>query len=162
MAFLAPLALGSAAAGTAAAAAGTAGLFGAGGTFALSQTLATIGTGLSVMGAVRAGQASSMAGQFNAQSALAEGNARETLIRQQAARTMGTTRANIGKSGVTTAGTPLMVLAESAASAEIDALNTQYTASRQAAFSTMRGQADRRAANISAGASLLSGASRIF
>jgi hypothetical protein len=165
MAFLAPLALGTA--GTAAAAgvagtAATAGLFGAGGAFALSQTLATVGTGLSVLGAVRSGQAASMAGQYNAQSALAEGAARESLIRQQAGRTMGTTRANIGKSGATTAGTPLMVLAESAANAEIDALNAQYTAGRQATLSTMRGQADRRAAYTSAGASLLSGASRIF
>jgi hypothetical protein len=160
MAFLAPLALGTA--GVTGGAAATAGLFGAGGTFALGQTLATVGTGLGVLGAVRAGQAASMAGQYNAQSALEEGAARESLIRQRADATLGATRAAIGKSGVTTAGTPLMVLAESAANAEIDALNARYTAGRQATLSTMRGQEGRRAAYLSAGTSLLTGASRIL
>jgi hypothetical protein len=58
-------------------------------------------------------------------------------------------------------GTPLMVLAESAANAEIDALNTRFTAGREATLSTMRGQEGRRAAYWSAGTSLLTGLSRI-
>ena len=158
MAFLAPLAFGSAAAGGAAA---TAGLFGAGGTFALGQTLATVGTGLGVMGAVRAGQAASMAGQYNAESARMEGAVREAAQRQQTGRQLGAIRAGISKSGATMEGTPLMVLAESAANAEIDALNTRFTAGREATLSTMRGQEGRRAAYWSAGTSLLTGLSRI-
>jgi hypothetical protein len=158
MAFLAPLAFGSAAAGGAAA---TAGLFGAAGKFALGQTLATVGTGLGVMGAVRAGQAASMAGQYNAESARMEGAVREAAQRQQTGRQLGAIRAGISKSGATMEGTPLMVLAESAANAEIDALNTRFTAGREATLSTMRGQEGRRAAYWSAGTSLLTGLSRI-
>jgi hypothetical protein len=164
MAFLAPLAFGTAAtaatAGTAATAA-TAGLFGAGGSFAIGQTLATIGTGLGVAGAVRAGQAASMAGQYNAESARMEGAVREAAQRQQSGRQLGAIRAGISKSGATMEGTPLMVLAESAANAEIDALNTRFTAGREATLSTMRGQEGRRAAYWSAGTSLLTGLSRI-
>jgi hypothetical protein len=158
MAFLAPLAFGSAAAGGAAA---TAGLFGAGGSFAIGQTLATIGTGLGVAGAIRAGQAASMAGQYNAESARMEGAVREAAQRQQASRQIGAIRAGISKSGATAEGTPLMVLAESAANAEIDALNTRFTAGREATLSTMRGQEGRRAAYWSAGTSLLTGLSRV-
>jgi len=158
MAFLAPLAFGTAA--TAGGAAATAGLFGTAGSFALAPTLMTVGTGLGVLGAVRSGQAASMAGRYNAETSMMEGAARESAIRDQAGRSMAATRAAIGKSGVTTAGTPLMVLAESAANAEIDALNARYTAGRAATLSTMRGQADRRAAFTQAGTSLLAGASR--
>lgn len=159
MAFLAPLAFGTAA--TAGGAAATAGLFGTAGSFALAPTLMTIGTGMGVLGAVRAGQAASMAGQYNAETARMEGAAKEAAQRQQAGRQLGAIRAGISKSGATMEGTPLMVLAESAANAEIDALNTRFSTGREATLSTLRGQEGRRAAYWSAGTSLLTGLSRI-
>ena len=159
MAFMAPLAFGSAAAGGAAA---TAGLFGAGGTFALGQTLATVGTGLSALGAIRAGQAGQQAAAFNMESARMEGAMREAAQRQQSQRQLGSIRAGIAKSGARMEGTPLMVLAESAANAEIDALNTRFSTGRQMELERMRGTEARRAAYWSAGTSLLAGASRIF
>ena len=159
MAFMAPLGFGKAAAGGAAA---TTGLFGAGGKFALGQTLATVGTGLGVFGALQAGQAGQQAAAFNMESARMEGVMREAAQRQQSQRQIASIRAGISKSGVTTEGTPLMVLAESAANAEIDALNTRFSTGRQMELERMRGTQARRAAYWSAGTSLLAGASRIF
>jgi hypothetical protein len=158
MAFLAPLALGTAGVGGAAA---TAGLFGAGGAFALSQTLATVGTGLSIAGALRQGQAGQQAAAYNAETARMEGAMREAAQRQQASRQLGAIRAGISKSGARMEGTPLMVLAESAANAEIDALNTRFSADREVGLQRMRGQEARRAAYWSAGTSLLTGLGRI-
>jgi hypothetical protein len=54
-----------------------------------------------------------------------------------------------------------MVLAESAANAEIDALNTRFSTGREMGLQRMRGQEARRAAYWSAGTSLLTGLSRI-
>ncbi len=157
MAFLAPLAFGTAAAGTTAA---TAGLFGTAGAFSLGTTLATVGSGLAIAGAVGQGRAGQQAGEYNAQSALLEGQSRENAQRADAARNQSRIRANIGKSGATSAGTPLMVLAESAANAEIDALNTRYTASRQADVYRAGGANARRQGNIMAGTSLLQAAGK--
>ena len=51
-----------------------------------------------------------------------------------AQRQIGSIRAGVSKSGATMAGTPLAVLSESAANAEIDALNTRYSGQREAAL----------------------------
>lgn len=122
-----------------------------------------IGGTIMQAGAMRAqGKAEAAAAEFNARSAEQEASSREALIRQEAARRMGTIRSQIGKSGATSAGTPLLVLAESAANAEIDALNAQYTGQRQAALYRAGGQNARSQARVTAGASLLSSASKIF
>jgi hypothetical protein len=159
MAFMAPLAFGSAAAGGAAA---TAGLFGAGGAFGLGQTLATVGTAMGALGSIRQGQAASAAANYNAQMAERSAAQKEQLQRTAAQRQMGAIRAGIAKSGARTEGTPLMVLAESAANAEIDALNTKYSGQMESSLYRARGANDRRAAYWNAGTSLLTGASRIF
>jgi hypothetical protein len=126
-------------------------------------TAAAIGGTLMQAGAARsAGQASEASANFNAESAKIEAQSRENAQRVEAARNQGRIRANIGKSGVTSEGTPLMVLAESAANAEIDALNTNYTGQRQAAVYKAGGINARRAGNVQAGTSLLSGATKIF
>ena len=108
------------------------------------------------------GKAESAAAEFNARSAEQEAAAKESLIRQEAARRMGTIRSQIGKSGATSAGTPLLVLAESAANAEIDALNAQYTGQRQAALYRAGGANAKAQGRVMAGASLLSGMGKIF
>lgn len=159
MAFMAPLALGTAGAGGAAA---TAGLFGTGGTFAIGQALSTVGTAFSVMGALQAGRAGQQAAAYNMESAQMEGAAREAAQRRESSRQLGSIRAGIAKSGARMEGTPLMVLAESAANAEIDALNTRFSTGRQVELERMRGAEARRAAYWGAGTSLLAGASRLI
>lgn len=124
--------------------------------------LAAAGAVVSAVGMVQQGKASQQAGEYNAQSALLEGQSRENAQRAEAARNQARIRANIGKSGATSAGTPLLVLAESAANAEIDALNTRYTADRQANVYRAGGANARSQGNLMAGASLLSSAAKIF
>lgn len=117
--------------------------------------LAAAGTVVSAYSAIEQGKVAQKAADYNAQSTILEGQSREAAQRAESSRRLGTIRANIGKSGATSAGTPLMVLAESAANAEIDALNTQYTANRQADVYRAGGANARKQGNIMAGTSLL-------
>lgn len=128
----------------------------------LPMAMAIGGTVMQASAMRAQGKAESAAAEFNARSAEQEAAAKESLIRQEAARRMGTIRSQIGKSGATSAGTPLLVLAESAANAEIDALNAQYTGQRQAALYRAGGANAKAQGRVMAGASLLSGASKIF
>lgn len=157
MAFLPALAFGSAATATTAA---TAGLFGAGGSFAFGTALGTIGTAVSTVGALSAGRAEAGASQFNADAARQEAASREAAQRTAAQRQLGSIRAGVSKSGATMEGTPLMVLSESAANAEIDALNTRYSGQREGALYDSRARNARTAGYMRAGTSLLTGASR--
>jgi len=106
------------------------------------------------------GKAENAAAQFNAQTAEQEAAAKANLTRSQAARQIGATRAQIGKSGATSAGTPLMVLAESAANAEIDALNATYTGARQAALYRAGGANAKSQGRVAAGTALLNTAAK--
>lgn len=144
-------------AGTATATAATSGLLGAGGAFGLGQTLATVGGLTGALGAYQNGQAQSQAANYNAAAAASEAASRERAQREEAERRRGSIVAQLGKSGATVAGTPLMVLAESAANAEIDALNTRYGGAMQQSLYGATGRNARRAGAIGAGASLLTG-----
>jgi len=121
-----------------------------------------VGTGLSVIGAIKGGKAEQSAADFNAASARAEAQSRENAQRAAAQRQLGSIRAGVSKSGARMEGTPLMVLAESAANAEIDALNTRYSGQREAALYTARGKNARTAGYLRAGTSLLSSAGKYF
>jgi hypothetical protein len=114
------------------------------------------------MGAISQGKAAQSAAEYNARSAEIEAQSRETAQRDQAARQMGAMRAQIAKSGATSEGTPLMVLAESAANAEIDALNTRQMGQRQATLYRAQGANARKQSYIQAGTSLLSSAGKFF
>lgn len=151
----------AAGAGTAAAAgAGTAAAAGAG-TAAAGTSAATYaayaGAALSALSAYQTGQAGKAAANYNAAVSSAEAGARERAQREEAFRRLGSIRSQLGKSGATSAGTPLLVLADSAANAEIDALNTRYGGSLQSTLYGMQGRNARTAGTIGAGASLLSG-----
>ena len=128
----------------------------------IGPMLAVAGTVAQIGGALSQGKAAQSAANYNAQSAEMEAQSRETAQRAQAARQMGTMRAQIGKSGATSEGTPLMVLAESAANAEIDALNTRISGQRQSNLYRAQGANARRTSNIQAGTSLLSSAGKFF
>lgn len=120
-------------------------------------TAAQFGGGIMQASAARAqGKAAQAAAEYNAASVMEEARSKESAQRAEAARRLGTIRSQIGKSGATSAGTPLMVLAESAANAEIDALNTLYTGERQANLYRAQGVNARKQGNLMAGASLLS------
>lgn len=124
--------------------------------------LAGLGTAMTAGAARAQGKAAESAANFNAESTMLEAQSREAAQRAESQRRLGTIRANIGKSGATSEGTPLMVLAESAANAEIDALNTQFTAQRQAAVYRAGGTNARRQGNFAAGTALLSGGAKMF
>ncbi len=128
----------------------------------LGPMLATAGAVVQAGGAIAQGRAAQQSADYNAQSALIESQSRESAQRTQAARQLGTMRAAIGKSGATSEGTPLLVLAESAANAEIDALNTRQSGQRQADLYRAQGANAHRQGNITAGTSLLTAATKIF
>lgn len=95
--------------------------------------LAAVGSTLGVIGAIRQGNTEKAAGDFNAQ--LAEENAAQAQSQAQeeerrhrisSKKTIGDIRASIGASGVTLEGSPEDILAESAANAELDALNIRH------------------------------------
>ena len=147
----------TAASAAAPAVAATSGLLGAGGAFSLGSTLATAGSGLGALSAVQQGRAGQAAANYNAEVAGAEAASRERAQRDEAERRLGSIRSQLGKSGATTAGTPLLVLAESAANAEIDALNTRASGGLQQTLYRSSGRNARTAGTIRAGTSLLAG-----
>lgn len=106
-------------------------------------------------GAAKTGEAQYEAAVYNAESARMEAIAKSNVQRAQAKSQIGSIRAGISKSGVTSEGTPLAVLTESAANAEIDALNTMFSGEREARLQIMQGKAARTAGYIKAGTSLL-------
>jgi len=150
-------------------AAATTGLIGSAGAFSLGTTLGTLGTVASVGGALSSASgvsqsydANAQAATYNAQVTKQQGAAEELRRRREASRRLSSIRAGIGKSGVTSAGSPLMVLAESAQQAEIDALSAQYTATNSANLSTAKAISAKRAKPYAVGSSLLSSAGTII
>ena len=124
--------------------------------------IALLGSIVGAVGAIQGGNAENSAAQFNAQSARMEAESRENAQRAQAKQQLGSIRAGVSKSGATMEGTPLAVLSESAANAEIDALNTRYSGQREAALYEARGRNAKTAGYMRAGTSLLSSAGRYF
>lgn len=108
------------------------------------------------------GKAANNAAKYNAQLANIEGAQKASLIRQEGARRTGTIRANLGKSGATSAGTPMMVMAESAANNEIDALNALWSSGQEATLQRAQGRDAKRAGRARAATTLLTTASRAF
>lgn len=124
--------------------------------------LSAAGTAVSAIGSIAQGRAGAAADTYNAQAAQVEAQAKETAQRADAARHIGAQRAAIGKSGASFVGTPILALAESASQAEIDALNTRYTGERQADLYKASASNRRTQGMIGAGASLLSGAGKLW
>lgn len=134
--------------------------------------LAAGAAGVSAIGSIHQGQSQAAAARFNAQ--VSEQNAQ--IVRQQAAeeesrarregrRLLGRQRAAIGASGIQVEGSPLDVLADTAAELELDALTVRHRGllealglTQQASLDRARARSARTAGFIGAGASLLSGA----
>lgn len=117
------------------------------------STLASLGRLGAELGQARGIE---QANKFNAMMAMEEAESREDLIRRNADRQLGTIRSQLGKSGATAQGTPILALAESASNAEIDALNARFSGMNQATLFNMQARNARRAGNLRAGTSLLS------
>lgn len=92
-----------------------------------------VGAGVAVVGAVSGGRAKKRAAAKEArfkrwQAAYTRDQTAAAVVRQDkiARKTLGAMRAAYGAAGVTVDGSPLDVLAESAAAAELDKLTIQY------------------------------------
>lgn len=143
-------------------------------TWALTAVaVAVAGTGVAVYGQVQQAQIAEASGEYNAKVAQnaalqAEMDASENIRRKREdnRRMLAMQRGRYAKSGVTEAGTPLEVMAETAGILELDALEvgrqSRIEAARlrsQAGYDLAMGKAGAQSAYTGAGASLLSGAS---
>lgn len=138
---------------------------------ALSAVSAVVGAA----GALQAGAAQAEAAEFNA--AVSEQEAKrarqaaafeEQRVRDAARRVAGAQRAAIGASGIGFEGSPLLVMAETAEEAEIDALAVRFSGSAAEARAKSQATLDRLEARqarttgfFKAGASILGGAKGI-
>jgi len=132
------------------------------------------GTLMSVQGQLAQGSAQKKWGEYNAQVAERDAeSARQSaeyeagLKRREGEKILGTQRALFGKAGVTFEGSPLMLMEQTAADVEMDALMIErggvLTSQRyqsEATLSRMKGQAASRAGYYGAGTTLLTGASQ--
>jgi hypothetical protein len=117
--------------------------------------VALAAAGVQAMGSVMQGQQQASADRYNAQVASQNAAATqeqtaasEQIQQEQAQRTIGSTVANYGASGVVSnTGTPLDVLANSASNAERDRQNILYKGQLQAAGYTDQAQLDSASAS---------------
>lgn len=156
---------GSAASGATAA---SAGLIGSAGAFSIGATLGTLGTVAGVGGALASASgarqslnAQSAAATHNANLARQEASAEEARRRRASSRNLSAIRTGISKSGVTSEGTPLLVLAESAEQAEIDALSARIGGDNSANLFERQAKSARKAIPFAVGSSLLTGAANL-
>lgn len=134
-----------------------------------SLATAAVGTGVAVYGQVQQAKTAKAAGEYNAKVAenaalQAEMDSRENIRRKRDdnRRMLAMQRGRYAKAGVTEAGTPLEVMAETAGLLELDALEmgrqSRIEANRlrsQAGYDRAMGKAGAQAAYLSAGATLL-------
>lgn len=138
---------------------------------AIAAITSAVGTGISVMGQMEAGKAQQKWAEYNA--AVAERDAETArlnaeyeagLYRKDTERILSRQRALFGKAGVTLEGSPLLLMAETAAEGEMDALMIERGGKIQAEryrseamLSRMSGKMYRRAGYYGAGSTLLTG-----
>lgn len=142
----------------------------------MAMAMAIAGTVMAVMGALQQGKAASNAAKHNAavndrNALIARQQAEEDVNRQRrdTRRRMGSIRARYGASGVTLEGSPLDVIEDSAAEAELDALTIQHQGELKAqgfdinaSMDRTRAKVERQAGFMKAGTALLSGASKAY
>ena len=127
--------------------------------------LAIAGLGLGVAGTIATAQAQRQAGRdqqaaYDLQAAAAErtGLQEEQVARARLAKLLSSQRALYAKAGVDlSTGSPLTVLAATAAEGEREALTIRTGAEEEAEFLRFQGRAARAAGSTQAGATLLSG-----
>ena len=131
-----------------------------------------VGTVVNAFGQIQQGKAQQKWGSYNA--AVAERDAETARLnaeyeagvqRKETQKLLGRQRALYGKSGVTLEGSPLLLMAETAAEGELDALMIERGGKMraqgyrsEATLSRMKGSAAKRAGYYGAGSTLLTGA----
>lgn len=137
------------------------------------QALMGVSTGVGMAGSLREGQSAQAAANYNAavqeqQAQITEAQAAEEERRQRAMarKVIGQGRANVGASGIQMEGSPLDVLEESAANAELDSLTIRNQGQLKAwayragaNMERFKGESAMDAANFKATAYLLKGIS---
>lgn len=120
------------------------------------------GTLMNVYGQYQQGKAAEKAAEYNARIQEITGRQKESLIRRQGRKELSRIRTAVSKSGVRMEGSPMEVLAESAANIEMDALNARFGMETGATATRAEGKSRKRGANLSAAAQLLSGAGSTY
>lgn len=128
----------------------------------MSGILGFAGTAMQAASLEMQGRAAAETAKFNAETQRQQGLAQERQSRSASGRQIRSIRAQIAKSGVAFEGTPTMVLAESAANAEIDALNARWTSQRQEAITRFEGESIQKAKRLQATGTLISGAAKLL
>lgn len=123
----------------------------------MSNWLNLGGSAIAAQGALDEGKAAFQAAEYNAGAARTEGVIEENRRRTIGRKKIGDIRTGVAKSGVTFEGTPINVLVESAANAEIDALNARWTGEQRAKMEQFKGQSALRASNLRATTILMKG-----
>jgi hypothetical protein len=123
----------------------------------VASSVGFAGTALSAAGAIASGRAQAQAAEFNAQAAVNQAAANEAQQRRNAARVLSQGRANVAASGIEMDGSPLEVMADSAAAAELDALTIRYGGQVRASQERMTGGMARSAGYTGAASTLLMG-----
>ena len=140
----------------------------------IAGAAAVAGAGVAAYGSYQQGQAQAAAGKYNERVAANQAQAAREAAALEADRAhdknrrlLASQRARIGASGITTEGSPLLVMMDSAEQAALDEATIRYRGSLGAAAATSEGvlqgfygRQARRAGTIGAGASLLTGVSR--
>ena len=131
-----------------------------------SAVVAAGGTAVSADASRRAANTNADIQEQNAAAARAKSNYDEQRHRESVQKMLSTQRALYGKSGVDMSGSPLLVMEDTAAQGELDALAIRYggdvaSAQQRSAANLSRMQASdyQTAGYLKAGSSLLSGAS---
>lgn len=134
----------------------------------------SIGSGVvGAIGASKKAEAEAQAAEYNANiqrtqatQAILQSQEEERRIRQQGAKALGQSRANIAASGLTLDASALDVLAESSQNVELDALTARHSGKMKAwalqsgaTLDTMRASSAREAGSYGAASSLLGGVS---
>lgn len=119
----------------------------------MAVALSIVGTVVGAIGQIQQANAAAAAADFNAKvnerNAVIAKNAavvNEQTQRRRTAKILATSRANIGASNIQIAGTPLRVLAETAALGELDALTIRFEGEERATGFRLGASLDRASA----------------
>ena len=120
--------------------------------------ISLIGTGLSALGQHQAGRAEQGAYEYNAQITERKTTQEEYNSRTRLRKLMASQRALYAKAGVDiTSGSPLMVLADTAAEGEKEALSIRYGGQETAAQQRYYGKQAKKAGTMKATSTFLTG-----
>ena len=141
----------------------------------MGGAIGMIGTGVSALGKIQAGNQAASAHKYNAQIALQQADATRTSGKleefkqnKRDAQVIGMQRATSAKSGVSFTGSPIMVLKDSLANANLTMMINRYNTEVEARSYESQAKIDRRMASnakssgmMSAGATILGGVTQL-